>query len=68
MIYSNQRIEGFVCTPWLLKGAWLPEFSEGLREGWLKTTHTAFEGIESWPEAFASLFSGAHNGKVVVRV
>lgn len=67
MIYSNQRVEGFVCTPWLLNGSWLPEVSAGLKEGWLKVTHTFFEGLESWPEAFGSLFSGANNGKVVVR-
>ena len=68
MIYSMQRVEGFVCTPWLLKGSWLPEVTAGLREGWLKTSHTVFDGIESGPEAFASLFTGANNGKVVVRV
>ena len=68
MIYTGQRIEGFVCTPWLLKGDFLPEMAAMIKAGAIKTSHTFFEGIESWPEAFSSLFTGANNGKVVVRV
>ena len=46
MIYSAQRIEGFVCTPWLLKGDFLPHMAQALKEG-LKVTHSFSEGIES---------------------
>ena len=68
MIYTGQRIEGFVCTPWLLKGDFLPEMAAQVKAGTIKTSHTFFEGIDSWPEAFLSLFTGANHGKVVVRV
>jgi NADPH-dependent curcumin reductase CurA len=68
MIYSGQRIEGFVCTPWLLKGTFLSEMAAGLADGSIKVTHSFTEGIEAWPTAFMSLFTGENNGKVVVKV
>ena len=59
-----------MCTPWLSgkKGNFLEDMSKFRKEGWLKTSETVFEGLESWPAAFASLFTGKHSGKVVVKV
>lgn len=70
MIYTAQRIEGFVCTPWLTgaRGNFLKDMAAWIGEGWLKAEETTFDGIEAWPEAFASLFNGAHRGKVVVKM
>jgi NADPH-dependent curcumin reductase CurA len=66
-----QRIEGFVCSPWLF-GSTSPEFlkdmSAWLREGKLVHTETVFHGLQSWPQAFASLFTGSNSGKVVVKL
>jgi len=70
MIYSFQRIEGFMCAPWLsgAKGNFLEDMNQWMREGKLAVQETFFEGIDSWVEAFQSLFTGANVGKVVVRV
>jgi NADPH-dependent curcumin reductase CurA len=70
MIYTYQRIEGFVCAPWLSgqKGNFLVDMSQWLQEGKLKVQETPFEGIENWPMAFQSLFTGTNLGKVVVNI
>lgn len=71
MIYTNQRIEGFVCHRWLMGAAprpFLVDCSAGLKEGWLSATETVFEGgLSAWAAAFRALFTGANTGKVVVR-
>ena len=70
MIYGQQRIEGFMCMPWLSgqQGHFLADMSGWLKEGKLQVEETFFDGIEQWPVAFQSLFTGANTGKVVVRV
>ena len=70
LIYSFQRIEGFVCLPWLsgAQGNFLEDMSAWIQDGRVKTEETFFDGIERWPEAFQSLFTGKKLGKVVVRV
>jgi NADPH-dependent curcumin reductase CurA len=70
MIYTNQRIEGFVSTRWLSgqEGNFLRDMHLWLSEGKLKPKETFFEGIEQWPLAFQSLFTGTNVGKVVIRV
>ena len=70
MIYSFQRIEGFMCMPWLSgkKGNFLPEMHSWLREGKIVVEETHFTGIEAWPDAFQALFTGANTGKVTVDV
>ena len=67
---DNQRIEGFVCMPWLkgLKGNFLEEMAEWWKSGKLQVEETVFHGIEKWPEAFAALFRGQNVGKVVIRL
>lgn len=70
MIYTCQRIEGFVCHAWLTgkKGNFFSDMAEWLQEGKVKVQETFFEGIDSWPLAFQSLFTGGNTGKVVVRL
>ena len=70
MIYTAQRIEGFVCHPWLTgkQGNFLQDMNAWHREGKVTAEETFFDGLDKWPDAFKSLFSGAKLGKVVVRV
>ena len=70
MIYSFQRIEGFVCMPWLggAKGAFLKEMSAWHKQGKVGCEQCIFEGIETWPDAFQSLFTGANLGKVCIKM
>ena len=70
MIYTFQRIEGFVCGPWLsgTKGNFLTDMNKWRLEGKLIAEETFFDGIENWPIAFQSLFTGSKLGKVVIRV
>jgi NADPH-dependent curcumin reductase CurA len=70
MVYTFQRVEGFVCSPWLSgkKGNFLGDMNKWRLEGKLVAEETVFEGIESWPAAFRSLFTGEKLGKVVVKV
>jgi len=68
MIYTQQRIEGFVCDPWLSgkRGAFLQDMAKWAKEGKVKVTETHFDGIGSFGEAFQALFTGGNVGKVVV--
>ena len=70
LIYTFQRVEGFVCMPWLsgAQGNFLEDMSTWIQDGRVKTEETFFDGIESWPDAFQSLFTGKKLGKVVVRL
>jgi NADPH-dependent curcumin reductase CurA len=70
MVYSFKRIEGFVCFPWLggERGNFLQDMHGFLREGKVVPQETVFQGLESYGEAFQSLFTGKNLGKVVVRV
>lgn len=70
MVYTFQRIEGFVCSPWLSgkKGNFLQDMHRYFREGYLVSQETYFDGIEHWVDGFQSLFTGKNVGKVVVRV
>lgn len=70
MIYTFQRIEGFVCTPWLTgrKGNFLKDMSQWWNEGKVSIEETFFEGVSEWPRAFNALFTGQKKGKVVIRI
>ena len=70
MIYTFQRVEGFMCAPWLTgrRGDFHTDMARWLAEGKLVVEETRFAGIEAWPSAFQSLFTGANRGKVVVDV
>jgi len=70
MIYSFQRVEGFMCLPWLTrqKGNFVEDMAQWMHEGKIKVKETFYDGVESWPTAFRALFDGTNIGKVVVRV
>ena len=70
MIYTQQRIEGFLCHRWLYgeKGNFLGDMSQWIQEGKVKVQETYFDGIENWPVAFQALFTGRNTGKVVIRL
>ena len=73
MIYTFQRIEGFVATPWLRRerGDFLRDMSNWIQEKKFIPDETFFEGIDQWPLAFQSLFlkgNDKKSGKVVVRI
>jgi NADPH-dependent curcumin reductase CurA len=71
MIYSAQRIEGFLCFPWLRKGSFLAEMKRWVDDKKIQRTDEAvYEGLEKFVEAFQSLLApGSKNiGKVVVRL
>lgn len=72
-IYTFQRIEGFVCSPWLTgqRGSFLKDMAAWLEDGLVPSVEeTFYEGIENWPTAFQSLFhnTARNTGKVVVRI
>lgn len=70
MLFKQQKMEGFLCFPWLRgeKGNFLQDMARWLREGKFQIHETVFHGLETWPLAFQTLFTGAKVGKVVVRV
>lgn len=70
MIYSQQTISGFVCSEWLegKRGNFHTDMPRWIEEGKVHLEETIFEGIDSWPLAFQSLFVGGNTGKVVVRL
>ena len=71
MIYTQQRIQGFLCGEYL-KGSKLSFFEDinkMYKAGDLCVPEeTVFKGLEKWPDAFATLFTGAKMGKVVVKL
>ena len=70
MIYTQQRIEGFLSTTWLTvkRTQFLRDMHAWLRAGKLVAQESVFQGFDQWPAAFQSLFTGGNQGKVVVRV
>ena len=69
MIYTQQRIEGFLSTEYLIAQEFLPKMKQWMDEKKIVAVpETTFAGIESWPTAFQALFTGANTGKVVVTV
>ena len=56
--------------PWLSgqKGKFLEDMSKWLEEGKIVVEETHFSGVEQWPMAFQSLFTGKNTGKVVVDI
>lgn len=73
LLYKQQRILGFLCHDWLTgkRGNFLEDMHSYIRDGRVKNIEERrFVSIESWPEAFLSLFEtgNPHLGKVVVDV
>eukprot|EP01130_Rhizamoeba_saxonica_P018055 TRINITY_DN893_c0_g1_i1.p1 TRINITY_DN893_c0_g1~~TRINITY_DN893_c0_g1_i1.p1 ORF type:complete len:349 (-),score=99.17 TRINITY_DN893_c0_g1_i1:37-1029(-) len=67
LIYKNARIEGFVVSQWAEQfPEAIGELVKLLLEGKLSHREHVLKGIESVPDAFVSLFTGANTGKVFV--
>jgi NADPH-dependent curcumin reductase CurA len=54
--------------PWLSgqQGNFLEDMSGWLAQGKIVVEETHFSGIDQWPFAFRSLFTGSNTGKVVI--
>ena len=68
-IPARIRTQGFIFTDYI---AHMPEFLAGagalIASGQLKARETVFEGLETAPDAFLGLFSGANTGKMLVKL
>ena len=70
MIYSRQKVEGFLASDELAveERNFIPYLSKLVKDKTLICEETFFEGFKSWPAAFVSVMTGTHLGKVVVRI
>ncbi|WP_293883716.1 NADP-dependent oxidoreductase [Sphingomonas sp.] len=68
-IPARIRSTGFLFTDFLPQmGKFTAEAGALIAAGKLKARETIFDGVESAPEAFLGLFSGANTGKMLVRL
>lgn len=72
LIYNQAKIEGFLAgsvlgNPEATK-KFLLDMSGWIKEGKVVVKQTDFHGIDQWPMAFQSLFTGGNTGKVVIRL
>lgn len=68
-IYKRVTIRGFVVSEFEdMRSAFLDDMSQWINQGKLKYHETIMEGIESTPGAFAGLFTGANEGKMLVKL
>ncbi|MDB5715152.1 MAG: NADP-dependent oxidoreductase [Sphingomonadales bacterium] len=68
-IPARIRSTGFLFTDFLPQmGEFMAEAVPLVTAGKLKARETIFEGLESAPDAFLGLFSGANTGKMLVRI
>jgi NADPH-dependent curcumin reductase CurA len=63
---KHQRIRSFGGRDWLSVS--VQPMAVWWREDKIKVEETRHSGIEQWPTAFQSLFTGGNTGKVVVTV
>jgi NADPH-dependent curcumin reductase CurA len=64
--WKRQRIQGLGGRDWLSVS--VQPMAVWWKEGKIKVEETRHSGIEQWPTAFQSLFTGGNTGKVVVTV
>jgi len=69
VVFKSLKLQGFLVSDWV------SEFPSGgqqlvkwVKEGKLKVTETVKEGFDQIPTAFVGLFSGANQGKMIVKV
>ncbi|KAJ8749396.1 hypothetical protein K2173_018888 [Erythroxylum novogranatense] len=69
MVGKEVRMEGFMLGSYLghFEG-FAKEMEEYLNKGMIKSKQHMYNGIESFLESLASLFSSSNNGKVIVQV
>lgn len=69
MIYNRVTMTGFTTGEFLMmQPQFLRDMSTWLKEGEIKYQETIFEGIENATRAFIGLFSGANDGKMLVKL
>ncbi len=69
VISSRARMEGFVILDYLDRfGEGAAQLGQWLGEGRLKYRKTVVEGLENAPQALMRLFTGDHDGKMMVKV
>ena len=68
LLARQVRLEGFIVSRFMDQTpAFIAEVAPLVARGEIKAEETTYEGLESGPEAFIGLFSGANTGKAVVR-
>jgi NADPH-dependent curcumin reductase CurA len=69
MVGLGVNMKGFLVRHYAhMRDDFLRDMGRWLAEGRVKYRETVFEGIDSAPEAFMGLFTGANTGKMVVRI
>ncbi|KAI3708099.1 hypothetical protein L2E82_37155 [Cichorium intybus] len=69
MVGKDVKMEGFLCGSYLNKiGEFTQQMEKYIKEEKIKPKHKINQGIESFYESFASLFSSSNLGKVIVQV
>lgn len=69
VIGARVTIKGFLVGDHLARAAdFYEDMARWLKDGSLTREQTVFEGLESTPDAFLGLFTGANKGKMLVRI
>ncbi len=69
VIGARIRIQGFIVSDFMARASeFYADMAGMLQSGALVREETVHEGLESTPDAFIGLFSGANKGKMLVRV
>ncbi|GKD59226.1 NADP(+)-dependent 2-alkenal reductase-like protein [Tanacetum coccineum] len=69
MVGKEVKMEGFLCASYLNRfGEFVTLMEAYLKEEKIKSKHKIYQGIESFLESFASVFSSSNMGKVIVQV
>lgn len=69
MVGKEVKMEGFLCGTYLSRfGDFATLMETYLKEEKIKSKHKIYQGIESFLESFASIFTSSNMGKVIVQV
>ncbi len=68
-IYKFLTLKGFVVSAFEeMRPEFQKDMSDWIKSGQLKYHETVIEGIENAPQAFMGLFTGANQGKMIVKL
>jgi NADPH-dependent curcumin reductase CurA len=69
VIAARIMMKGFIYTDYLPQiGEFYRDIGQWIAEGRIQSRETVREGLESMPDAFLDLFSGANTGKMLVKL
>jgi NADPH-dependent curcumin reductase CurA len=72
LIFRSITVRGFVLLDWLARAGTRSEFfalvPQLVKDGVVAADETVYTGIDSFPEAFVGLFTGANTGKMIVNL